>query len=215
MKWLANPYQGGRHFFLLFLEFIWTSIYNQSEDSCAHQMVMEVLQLCWLFWASSPTSFEHTLYYYPFFKSHIQSRLYKCYSYKRYNFIYVKKIILPHKNTIGMTSECYVLSVITCSTPFFVNCTSISVNFEKIKVIIYESIHLKHVITFIPYSLQTSQIFSFIRDPSSLCTFTSNLREEMADKEGLGVGVFAGVDDYRYFLAVYTRFWEEDGVGTE
>ena len=70
----------------------------------------------------------------------IQSRLYKCYPYKRYNFIYVKKILLPYKNTIGKTSECYMLiSVITCSTPFFVNCTFISVNFEKIKVIIYES----------------------------------------------------------------------------
>ena len=92
----------------------------------------------------------------------IQSSLYKCYPYKRYNFIYVKKILLPYKNTIGKTSECYVLSVITCSTPFFVNCTSISVNFEKNKVIIYESTHFKHVITFIPYSLQTSQIFSLI-----------------------------------------------------
>ena len=35
----------------------------------------------------------------------------------------------------------------------------------------------------------------------------------MADREGLGVGVFVGVDDYRYFLVVYTRFSEEDGVG--
>ena len=49
------------------------------------------------------------------------------------------------------------LSVITCSTPFFVNYTFISVNFEKIKVIIYESIHFKHAITFIPYSLRPIQ----------------------------------------------------------
>ena len=49
--------------------------------------------------------------------------------YKRYNFIYVKQILLPYKNTIGKTSECYMLSVITCFTPFFVNCTSISVKF--------------------------------------------------------------------------------------
>jgi hypothetical protein len=39
----------------------------------------------------------------------IHSRLYKCYPYKRYDFIYVKKILLPYKNTIGKTSECYVL----------------------------------------------------------------------------------------------------------
>ena len=84
---------------------------------------------------------------------HLQSRLQKCYPYKRYNFIYVKKNLLPYKNIIGKTSECHVLSVITCSIPFFVNYTFISVNFEKIKVIIYESIHFKHVITFIPYSL--------------------------------------------------------------
>ncbi len=38
--------------------------------------------------------------------------------------------------TICKTSECYVLSVITCVTPFFVNYTSISVNFENIKVAI-------------------------------------------------------------------------------
>jgi hypothetical protein len=67
--------------------------------------------------------------------------------------VYVKKILLPCGNIIGKTSECYVLSVITCSTPIIVHCTSISVNFEKIKVIIYESIHFKRVITFIPYSL--------------------------------------------------------------
>ena len=66
----------------------------------------------------------------------IQSSLYKCYHYKRYNFIYVKKILLPYKNTIGKTSECYVLSVITYFTTFFVNYTSISVNFEKMKVAI-------------------------------------------------------------------------------
>ena len=89
---------------------------------------------------------------------HLQSRLQKCYPYKRYNFIYVKKNLLPYKNIIGKTSECHVLSVITCSIPFFVNYTFISVNFEKIKVIIYESIHFKHVITFIPYSLRTIQI---------------------------------------------------------
>ena len=67
---------------------------------------------------------------------HIQSSLYKCYPYKRYNFLYVKKNLLPYKNTICKTSECYVLSVITCFTPFFVNYTSINVNFEKIKVAI-------------------------------------------------------------------------------
>ena len=87
----------------------------------------------------------------------------KCYPYKRYNLIYVKNILLPYKNTIGKIRDCYVLSVITCSTPFFVNCTSISVNFEKNKVIIYESIHFEHVITFIPYSLRTSQKFSLIQ----------------------------------------------------
>jgi hypothetical protein len=85
----------------------------------------------------------------------IQSRLYKCYPYKRYNFIYVEKILLTYKNTIiGKTSECYVLSVLTCFTLFFVHCTSISVKFEKSKVIIHER--------FIPYSLQTSQIFCLI-----------------------------------------------------
>ena len=31
----------------------------------------------------------------------LQSSLYKCYPYKRYNFIYVKKILLSYKNTIG------------------------------------------------------------------------------------------------------------------
>ena len=96
----------------------------------------------------------------------IQSSLYKCYPYKCYNFIYVKKILLPYKNTIGKTSECYSMFY-----PFFVNCTSQSVNFEKIKVIIYESVHFKHVITFIPYSLRTSQIFLSFGDPPSLCTF--------------------------------------------
>ena len=60
---------------------------------------------------------------------------------------YMLRKSYPSKNTIGKTSECYVLSVITCSTPFFVNCTFISVNFEKIKVITYESIHFEHVIT--------------------------------------------------------------------
>ena len=49
------------------------------------------------------------------------------------------------------------LSVKIYSTPFFINYTFISVNFEKIKIIIYESIHFKHVITFIPYSLRTIQ----------------------------------------------------------
>ena len=66
----------------------------------------------------------------------LQSSLYKCYAYKHYNFMYVKKFLLPYKNTIGKTSECYVLNVITCFTPFFVNYTSVSVNFEKIKVAI-------------------------------------------------------------------------------
>ena len=67
---------------------------------------------------------------------HVQSCLYKCNPYKRYNFIYFKKFLPPNKNTIGKTSECYVLSVITCFTPFFVDYTSISVNFEKFKVVI-------------------------------------------------------------------------------
>ena len=71
-----------------------------------------------------------------FSRNTVQSNLYKCYPYKRYDFIYVKKILLPYKNTIGKTSECYVLSVITRFIPFFVNYTSISVNFEKIKVVI-------------------------------------------------------------------------------
>ena len=66
----------------------------------------------------------------------IQSSLYKCYPNKRYNFIYVKKILRSYKNTIGKTSECYMLSVRTCCTPFFVDYTSISVNFGKIKVAI-------------------------------------------------------------------------------
>ena len=49
----------------------------------------------------------------------------------------LRKFYSPTKtHTIGKTSECYVLSVITCFTPFFVNYTSISVNFEKIKVAI-------------------------------------------------------------------------------
>ena len=52
-----------------------------------------------------------------------RSSLYEGYPYKRYSFIYVKKILLPYKNTIGKTSKCYVLRVITCSTPLFVNCT--------------------------------------------------------------------------------------------
>ena len=43
----------------------------------------------------------------------VQSSLYKCYPCKRNSFIYVKKILLPYKNTICGTSECYVLSVIT------------------------------------------------------------------------------------------------------
>ena len=121
----------------------------------------------------------------------LQSSLYKYYPYKRYNFIYVKEILLSYKNTIGKTSECYVLSVIACSTPFFVNCTSVSVNFEKIKVIIHESIHFKHVFTFIPYSLRTSQILFFM-EILPPCALSSNLGEEMANKEGLGVGVHVG-----------------------
>jgi hypothetical protein len=72
------------------------------------------------------------------------------------------KILLAYKYTIGKTSECYVSSVITSSPPFFVNRTSISVNFEKIKVRIYESIHFEHLSTFIPYYLRTSQIFFLI-----------------------------------------------------
>ena len=80
-------------------------------------------------------------------------------------------------------------SVIACSIPF-VNCTSISVNFEKIKVIIHESVCFKHVFTFIPYSLRTSQFFLIEILPP--CAFSSNLGEEMANKEGLGVGVHVG-----------------------
>ena len=38
------------------------------------------------------------------------------------------------------------------------------------------------------------------------CALSSNLGEEMADKEGLGIGVFVGMDDYGHFLVVYTRF---------
>ncbi len=83
------------------------------------------------------------------------------------------------------------LSVIACSTPFFVNCTYVNVNFEKIKVIIYESIHFKHVFTFIPYSLRTSQILFFM-EILPPCALSSNLGEEMANKEGLGVGVHVG-----------------------
>ena len=64
----------------------------------------------------------------------LQSSLYKCYPYKCYDTIYVKKILLPYKNTFGKTSECYVLSVNTCFNPFFVTYTSIHVNFEKTKV---------------------------------------------------------------------------------
>jgi hypothetical protein len=112
---------------------------------------------------NNPTStWKHDVWVADTLISNIQSSMYKCYPYKHYNFIYDKKILLPYKNTIGKTSECYVLSVITCSTPFFVNYTSISVNIEKIKLIIYESIHFKHVITFIPYSLRTSQVFSLV-----------------------------------------------------
>ena len=47
------------------------------------------------------------------------------------------------------------------------------------------------------------------------CALSSNLGEEMANKEGLEIGVLAGVDGYGHFLVVYTRFWEEDGVGTK
>ena len=66
----------------------------------------------------------------------VRSSLCKCYPYKRYTFIYIKKILLPYKNSISKTSECYLLSVITCFTPFFVNYTTVSVDFEKIKVAI-------------------------------------------------------------------------------
>ena len=100
----------------------------------------------------------------------LQSSLYKCYPYKHYKFIYVKEVLLPYKNTIGKTSECQVLSVIACSTALFVNCTFVSFYFEKMKVIIYKRIHFKHVFTFIPYSLRTSQIL-FFGDPYSLCIF--------------------------------------------
>ena len=89
------------------------------------------------------------------------------------------------------TSECYVLSVIACFTTFFVNCTSVSFYFEKIKIIIYGRIRLKHVFTFIPYSLRTSQIFFFL-EILPPCALSSNLGEEMANKEGLGVGVHVG-----------------------
>ena len=37
----------------------------------------------------------------------------------------------------------------------------------------------------------------------------------MADIEGLGIRVLAGMDAYGHFLLVYTRFWEEDGIGTK
>ena len=72
----------------------------------------------------------------PKVRNMVQLSLYKCYPCKRYNFIYVEKILLPYKNTIGKISECYVLSVITCFTSFFVKYTFISVNLEKIKVTI-------------------------------------------------------------------------------
>jgi hypothetical protein len=67
-----------------------------------------------------------------------------------------------------------VLSVLTCSTPFFVNCTSISVNFEKIKVIIFFA--------------NKSNILSCL-EILLYCALSSTLGEEMEDKEGLGVGV--------------------------
>jgi hypothetical protein len=85
-----------------------------------------------------------------------------------------------------------VFSVITCSTPLFVKCTFISVNYEKIKVIIYESIHFKHVITFIPYSLRTSQFFLCYLEILPPCALSTNLGEEMAHIEGLRVGVLVG-----------------------
>jgi hypothetical protein len=128
---------------------------------CSYRHECELLNhmLITIYRDAAPSS---QILYYATLNAIIQSSLFKCYPYKRYNFIYVKNFLLPYKNTIGKTSECYVLSVVTCSTAFFVNCTSISVNFEKIKVVIYESIHFKHVITIIPYSLQTSQIFSLV-----------------------------------------------------
>ena len=100
--------------------------------------------------------------------------------------VYAKKILLPYKNTIGKTRKCYVLSVIT---PFFVNCTSICVNFEKIKVIIYESIHFKQVIKFIPYSLRTSQLFSLIQRSFLPVHFQAIWKRRWQTKEGLGVRV--------------------------
>ena len=66
----------------------------------------------------------------------VQSSHNKCSTYKRYNFIHVECVLLMYKNTICRTSECYVLSVITCFAPFFVNYNSISVNFQNIKVAI-------------------------------------------------------------------------------
>ena len=83
------------------------------------------------------------------------------------------------------------LSVTAGSTPFFVNCTSVSVNLEKIKVIIHESIHFKHEFTFIPYFFANKSIFFFM-EILPPCALSSNLEEEMANKEGLGVGVHVG-----------------------
>jgi hypothetical protein len=52
-------------------------------------------------------------------------------------------------------------------------------------------VHFKDVFAFIPYSLRTSRIF-FLMEILPPCAFSSNLEEEMANKEGLGVGVHVG-----------------------
>jgi hypothetical protein len=84
-----------------------------------------------------------------------------------------------------------VLSVITCSTPFFVNYTSISVNFEKIKVIIYEHTILTCNHIYLILFANKSNILSYL-EILPPCALSSNLGEEMAYKEDLGVGVLAG-----------------------
>ena len=59
-----------------------------------------------------------------------------------------------------------------------------------------------------------SNIFSYL-EILPPCALWSNLGEEVVEKKGLGIGVLDGVDDYGHVLAVYTRFWEENCVGTE
>jgi hypothetical protein len=85
-----------------------------------------------------------------------------------------------------------IIAVNSPRLPSFLNCTFISVDFDKIKVIIYESIHFKHVVTFIPYSLRTSQIL-FFRDSSSLCTFKQFGRGDGKKKKVWGLGCMLGV----------------------